>query len=77
MTKDNHLTASNIQKSSVNKKLNAVAVEKAEEMAHIVSELKESVSPNNAKTDQQELLDAIQRLQTMVDELSAHFATRH
>jgi hypothetical protein len=77
MTKDNHLTASNIQKSSFNKKLNAVAVEKAEEMAHIVSELKESVSPNNAKTDQQELLDAIQRLQTMVDELSAHFATRH
>ncbi len=77
MTKDNHLTASNIQKSSSNKKLNSVAVEKAEEMAHIVSELKESFSPNNAKTDQQELLDAIQRLQTMVDELSAHFATRH
>jgi predicted amino acid-binding ACT domain protein len=58
------------------KSVNQPALEKVETMVGMVSDIQSSFT-NNAKTDQQELLDAIQKLQAMVDELSAHFATRH
>jgi hypothetical protein len=52
------------------------ALEKVETMVGMVSDVQTSFS-KDPDANRQELLDAIQRLQTMVDELSAHFATRH